>query len=214
MFTTKKILTVAVLSLSGLGVGLVASNAAVDSESELPVQTVEYYEIFSDDVGELAARAEVVIIGELVRYDREVYEMLAEDEDVDKSSTILDGIVFKPIEVLKGEAPKELIVGTPVMLRGEDGIVTSRLVQPPIDVVNPGINAAKKNEASKTYLVFASEWPGAAGIYAFFSSGGVVEVLPGGQLTGGVAPPFVERPGGIPSAFGSTLDEIRIALAS
>lgn len=210
------ILAVTALAIAGLVAGLLVHGSPVESptqgSSDLPVQSIEAYEIYSNTAEDLAVRADVVFLGEIIRYDTAVFTIEPDAEDPDKSVTIMDGIVFRPIEVLKGEVPDEVVVGTPVGIRDLSGRLRSRIDQPTAEVVRAAIAGLGTGQSAKTFLVFASPMANADGVYVFYGSGGVVEVLPNGRLASGAAPPFVGRGDGSDSAPSRTWPEVRAAI--
>lgn len=210
------VLAVTALAIAGLVAGLLTRGSPVQSpaqeSSDLPVQSIEAYEIYSDTAEDLAVRADIVFLGEIIRYDKAVFTIRPDAEDPDKSVTIMDGIVFRPIEVLKGEVPDEVVVGTPVEIRDLSGQPRSRIEQPTAEVVRAAIAGLGTGQSAKTFLVFASPMAKADQVYVFYGSGGVVEVLPNGRLASGAAPPFVERGDGSDSALAHTWPEVRAAI--
>ncbi len=210
--TRKSVLAITGLAVAGVVTGILVSQFHARQGDDLPVQSLEYYEVYSDTVGDLARRADVVFVGVVVRYERNVLALAADAEDVDKSVTIFDGIVFKPVEVLKGNVVGEVVVGTPVEMRDASGRPTSRIEQPPIQLVRPAIAAIGDKKEPKSFLVFASEMEDTNGIFAFFGTGGITQILPSGRLAPGVAPPFVQRSNGPASALSMGWEEIRQAI--
>lgn len=209
--TSKRNLIWAVgLVVVGLSVGLAIRQSAEDSpaSSARPVQAIEFYEIHSDTVEDLTRRADIVFVGVVSGYAPGVYVESPDAEDPSEVSTVFDGVVFTPIEVLKGDVPAEVIIATPVELRGNDIVPTARIEQPPIQIVRPGIDAIGAAD-QQTYLVFASPMPDDPKVYAFYGSGGITQILPNGKLAPGMAPPFIERSDGRPSVVSKDWDGVR-----
>lgn len=164
-------------------VAVESGQEAPKTQPEMPVPTQEVcgYETLPPNARSLAERAVGVVVGRLVRIEPAVVRSEPADEDPERSTTTLDGLVFEIVSSFKGAETGSLTVLSPAALLSADGSKISYL--------SPCVRSAITSESiGQEFLLFYSP-ASSEGMFTLTSSYGVMHVAAGTvDRAGGTAP--------------------------